>query len=76
MLKKVTVLNIGTSALVASIVFFSHNKLWSLVDQSWPLYSRDFNGLMQAYIAGYPFLKSSFWGSMLFTFVILGCTLW
>lgn len=72
MLKKVTVLNIGTSALVASFVFFLITNFGAWLTNHGLLYSRDFNGLMQAYIAGYPFLKSSFWGSMLFTFVIFG----
>ena len=74
-LKKILAANVVVSALAASIIFFliSNFGIWV---HSTTFYSKDLSGLMTAYIAGLPFLKTSMISTLLFTCILFGAYEW
>lgn len=69
-LRKINVLNVTMSALGSAVLFFLiTNFAW------WPgnsLYSQDFNGLIQCYVAGIPFFGASVAGNLFYSAVLFG----
>lgn len=75
LLKKIAATHVIVSALTASIIFFliSNFGIWV---HSTSFYSKDLNGLMTAYIAGLPFLRTSVISTLLFTSILFGAYEW
>jgi len=75
LLKKIAATNVIVSALAASVIFFlvSNFGIWVHATSS---YSKDLSGLMTAYIAGLPFLRSSVVSTLLFTCILFGAYEW
>jgi|GEM_PF-835396 hypothetical protein len=65
--------NWGTAigaALLGPTVFFIISNFGSWAFDPWDMYTRDFAGLMQSYIAGIPFYKSQMISTLCFTALI------
>lgn len=71
LLKKITVLRIISSAFIASVVFYLVSNFGSLFSPT-GLYTKDITGLMQSYIAGLPFFRTSLLSNLIFTSIIFG----
>ena len=70
-LKKTKLTNLVIASLMASIIFFLVSNFGSWAQGIMP-YSRDFTGILEAYVAGLPFLKGTMVGDLLFTGVLFG----
>lgn len=71
LLKKVNFKNVFLSAISASVVFYLVSNFGSLFSAT-SLYTKDFNGLMQSYVAGLPFFRTSLLSNLFFTSIIFG----
>ncbi len=70
-LKKVNVMSVFGSAVVASVIFFLVSNFGVLFSPT-SIYTKDINGLMQSYAAGLPFFRTSLLSNLLFTGIIFG----
>ena len=71
LLKKMNVLNIGTSVLLSSIIFFIITNFGAWMYEN-SLYTHDLNGLMASFTAGIPFFRNSLLSNILFTTILFG----
>ncbi len=71
MLRKVSTISVYGSVLVSSVLFFLVTNFGAWAEGT-ILYTRDFNGLMMAYVAGRPFFYTSLISSLLFTTILFG----
>ncbi len=74
LLKKVTIGKLIGVSLGASLIFFLISNFGSWLQI--PAYSKDFNGLLQAYAAGLPFLRNSILGTLFYSGVLFGTFEW
>ncbi len=70
LLKKVTFSRVLIGALSATAIFFLITNMGSWLAN--PMYTKDFNGLMQSYVAGLPFLRNSLIGNLAYSGVLFG----
>ncbi len=70
LLKKVTAGRVVIGALAASLIFFLVTNMGSWLYD--PIYTKDFNGLLQSYAAGIPFLRNSIIGNLVFSGALFG----
>lgn len=70
LLKKVNLINVIGSSLLASIVFFLVTNVSSFL--TLPIYPKNVTGLIGAYTAGIPFFKYTLVGDLLFVGVLFG----
>jgi len=68
LLSRVTVLRVGIAAVVASIAFFLISNFGAWLHHD--LYAQNLTGLMQAYVAGLPFLRNSLVANLIFTYLV------
>ena len=71
MQKKITANRVAASAVGATLLFFIITNFGAWMMSS-GLYSMNAAGLMQAYVAGIPFLQNSLLGNLAFTAVMFG----
>ncbi len=67
-LKKFSVLRVGVAAVVASLIFFIITNLGAWWHHD--MYQQNFNGLLQAYTAGLPFLRNSLIANLIFSYLV------
>ena len=67
-LNQVTVFRVGMAAVIASIVFFLITNFGAWMHHN--MYSQDLNGLLQAYVAGIPFLRNSLIANLIFSYLV------
>ena len=67
-LKHITLIRIGFVAVTASIVFFLLTNFGSWIHHD--MYPYDITGLIQAYIAGLPFLRNALLANLVFIYLI------
>lgn len=72
LLSKVTPLRVGFSAIIASLVFFAITNFGAWITNHGGLYSKDFTGLTQAYVAALPFLRTSIMSALVFCTIVFG----
>jgi hypothetical protein len=67
-LKQISVVRVGMAAIVASITFFliSNFGAWMHHD----MYTQNFSGLLQAYMAGLPFLRNALIANLIFSYLV------
>ena len=70
LLKKVTMPRVLIGALSATAIFFLITNMGSWLND--PIYTKDFSGLMQAYIAGLPFVKYDLIGNLAYSGALFG----
>ena len=70
-LKKINIVTVALSAILASIIFFLISNFGALFSPA-SLYIKDFSGLMQSYLAGLPFFRTSLLSNLMFTTIIFG----
>jgi hypothetical protein len=70
LLKKINALTVAGSSLVASVMFFLITNFGVFPGN--PLYSQDFKGLMDCYIAGIPFFGGTLAGNIFYSAVLFG----
>ena len=68
--KNITVTNVIASTVGASVLFFLLTNLGAWM--TWSMYPMTMSGLMQAYVAGIPFLQNSLLGNLVFSGVMFG----
>ena len=68
--KRVTVTNTTFAVVLSSALFFLLTNFGAWMTSG--LYAKSAAGLMQAYVAGIPFLQNSLMGNMVYTAVIFG----
>ena len=67
---RVTVTNTAFATVLSSLLFFLLTNLGAWMTSG--LYAKSAEGLMQAYVAGIPFLQNSLLGNLVFVAVIFG----
>ena len=67
-LKRISFLSISTSAVIASITFFLITNFGAWLHHD--MYTQNFSGLLQAYVAGLPFLRNSLIANLLFSYLV------
>ncbi len=67
-LKRISIISVGVSALLASIVFFLITNFGAWLHHD--MYTQDLNGLLHAYVAGLPFLRNAVIANLLFSYLI------
>lgn len=70
LLKKVTPLRVIGTATLAAVLFFLVTNFASMLAS--PIYTKDFNGLLQSYIAGIPFFRNTLAGNLVYSAVLFG----
>ncbi len=70
LLKKVSVLRVIGAATFAAVIFFLVTNFGSMLAN--PIYTKDFNGLLQSYIAGIPFFRNTLAGNLVYSAVLFG----
>ncbi len=70
LLKKVTASKVFLGALSASALFFLVTNFGSWLAD--PIYTKDFSGLMQSYIAGLPFFTNTIAGDLMYSTALFG----
>ena len=74
MLKKVSTLRVLGTATLAAVLFFLVTNFGAMLSD--PIYTKDFNGLMQSYIAGLPFFQNTLLGNLAYSAVLFGVYEW
>ncbi len=72
--KQVTVIRVGVIAVIASLVFFFVTNFSSWLHHD--MYSQELSGLMQAFIAGLPFLRNALIANLLFIYLVFYGLTW
>ncbi len=67
-INKVTIVRVGVAAVISSLVFFLITNFGSWLHHD--MYSQDLNGLLQAYVAGIPFLRNSLIANLIFSYLV------
>ncbi|MEM7402208.1 MAG: DUF6580 family putative transport protein [Pseudomonadota bacterium] len=67
-LKKINVIHVGLAAVIASLAFFFITNFGAWLHHD--LYTPNFNGLMQSYIAGLPFLRNALIANIIFSYLV------
>ncbi len=62
---------VGIASLSSSVIFFLITNFASWMMGAMP-YSRDFSGLMQAYVAGIPFFNNGVLGDLFYSTILFG----
>ena len=68
LLKRISIVSVGVSALLASIMFFLITNFGAWLHHD--MYAQSLNGLLQAYIAGLPFLRNTLIANLIFTYLV------
>jgi len=73
-MKKVNVVNVAVYSVASAIIFFLLSNLsFFLIDNRvYHLYTQDFNGLINCYIAALPFLKTGLAADLVYSGVLFG----
>jgi len=67
-LKQVTVLKVGLSAVAASLLFYLITNFGAWLHHE--MYAQNMQGLLQAYVAGLPFLRNSLMANLIFSYIV------
>ena len=67
-LKHITVFGIGSAVVIASVVFFLLTNFGSWLYHD--MYPQNIAGLVQAYVAGLPFLRNALIANLIFTYIV------
>lgn len=67
-LNQVTVFRVGIAAVVASMAFFLITNFGAWLHHD--MYPQNLNGLLQAYVAGLPFLRNSLIANFIFSYLV------
>ncbi len=67
-LNQVTVFRVGGATVIASFAFFLITNFGAWLHHD--MYSQDLNGLLQAYVAGIPFLRNSLIANFIFSYLV------
>ena len=67
-LNQISVYKVGVAAFVASITFFLITNFGAWLHHD--MYTQNFSGLLQAYVAGLPFLRNSLIANLLFSYLV------
>ena len=67
-LKHVTVFKVSAAAVVATMTFFLITNFGAWLHHD--MYSQNLNGLMQAYVAGLPFLRNSLIANLIYSYLV------
>ena len=67
-LMKINAINVGLAAVIASLAFFFITNFGAWLHHD--MYPQNFNGLMQAYIAGLPFLRNALIANLIFSYMV------
>ncbi|MBK8054058.1 MAG: hypothetical protein IPK35_12510 [Saprospiraceae bacterium] len=70
-LKKINIVSVALAAILASVIFYVITNFGALFSPA-SLYTKDFSGLMQSYLAGLPFFRTSLFSNLMFTTIIFG----
>jgi len=65
--KQITVFRVGVAAITATFVFFLITNFAAWLHHD--MYPKNLNGLMQAYIAGLPFMRNALLANLLFSYI-------
>ncbi|MEZ5043563.1 MAG: DUF6580 family putative transport protein [Saprospiraceae bacterium] len=74
MLKKISTFRLVGTATLAAILFFLVTNFTAMLAD--PIYTKDFNGLLQSYIAGLPFFRNTLAGNLIYSAVLFGVYEW
>jgi hypothetical protein len=72
--KKITLLSIGLTAVMASILFFTLSNIGVWVSS--PLYTKDIQGLFTCFAAAVPFFRTSLISTLAFSYILIGGYAW
>ena len=67
-LKQISIVNVGVAAIVASVAFFFITNFGAWLHHD--MYPQNGNGLLQAYIAGLPFLRNALIANLIFSYLL------
>ena len=67
-IKQLNLLRVGAAAIIASIIFFLLTNFGAWLHHD--MYTQNANGLLQAYIAGLPFLRNSLIANLVFSYLV------
>ena len=67
-LKKISILSVSACAFAASIVFFMVTNFGAWLHHE--MYTQNFTGLLQAYVAGLPFLRNALIANLIFSYLV------
>ena len=67
-IKQLSLLRVCAAAVVASIIFFLITNFGAWLHHD--MYTQNANGLLQAYIAGLPFLRNSLMANLVFCYLV------
>ncbi len=70
-IKQLSVVRVGLAAILASIIFFLITNFGAWLHHD--MYSQNLNGLLQAYVAGLPFLRNSLIANIIFSYLVFYC---
>ncbi len=70
-LKKFSYLKLFFTAIGGALIFFLITNFGSWMSSP-ELYSRDFSGLINSYVAGIPFFRSTLISNIIFSFIVFG----
>lgn len=68
LLKQISVVKVGLSAIAATLIFYLITNFGAWLHHE--MYPQNMNGLLQAYVAGLPFLRNSMIANLVFTYLI------
>ena len=71
MINQIKVVRVGIAAIVASIIFFLITNFGAWLHHD--MYSQNLSGLLQAYVAGLPFLRNSLIANLIFSYLVFYC---
>lgn len=74
LLKKISILRVIGAATVAAVLFFLITNFAAMLAD--PIYTKDFNGLIQSYIAGVPFFRNTLAGNLVYSALLFGIYEW
>ncbi len=74
LLKKVNTIRLIGAATIAAVAFFLITNFNSMLTS--PLYTKDFNGLLESYIAGIPFFRNTLVGNLIYSALLFGVYEW
>lgn len=70
-LKKITFSSVLLTTVGASVIFFLVTNFGSWASEK-SIYTNDFSGLMNSYLAGWPFFKTSLLSNLVFSVILFG----
>ena len=70
-IKQLSVVRVGVAAITASIIFYLITNFGAWLHHD--IYSQNLNGLLQAYVAGLPFLRNSLIANLIFSYLVFYC---